>query len=248
MLAEQMQNPFQQNKLRSKGIKYKDPSSVSLGVTSLWWISSYWQCLSHKVFGWGGLGVVINCRERYICTSIWRSVVALSGGPAIPSERVSDPAGDAVGNTSHNLAKSMFFQFSQAHVVLQLLRGHVNVPSVPEHPPDQAEEDDNGPSINEQIVDNQASKHPHHHDEYTEYVMGHCEPERALAAANSSIPPLCGWVYLYRCWHSGSGDPPNQKLCALFNPDLETGQKQQVQAADVLAGLKRNPHWLTETH
>ncbi|TMS22677.1 hypothetical protein E3U43_012942 [Larimichthys crocea] len=70
-----------------------------------------------------------------------------------------------------------FLSFIMPTVVLQILWWHVDVPGVPEHPPDQAEEDDESPCVDEQVVDNKSSKHPHHHDEDAEYVVEHCEPE-----------------------------------------------------------------------
>lgn len=98
----------------------------------------------------------------------------------------------------HQLAEFGFFRLDQAHVILQLLRWDIDVPRVPEHPPDQAEEDDDGARVNEQVVDSEPCEHPHHHDENAEYVVADCKPEGELAAAHSWVYLLRDWLYLYR--------------------------------------------------
>lgn len=102
-------------------------------------------------------------------------------------EGVRDPAGEAVG---HAPREASALRLRQAHVVLQLLGRHVDVPRVPEHPPDQAEEDDDGARVDEQVVDDQPPEHPHHHEEDADDVVGHREPEGALAAADAPVAAL----------------------------------------------------------
>lgn len=129
---------------------------------------------------------------------------------APPPERLPDPAGEALWHVPHQPAQSAVLQLHQSHVVLQLLGRHVDVPSVPQHPPDQAEEDDNGPSVDEQVVDKEPSKHPHHDDDDAQYVMGQGEPEKAHAAADPWVASLRGRFHPYRRWPGGRGHGPNQ--------------------------------------
>lgn len=120
----------------------------------------------------------------------------LSDGLDVPPERLPESAGEALGHTPHHLAQSTVLQLHQSPVVLQLLWRHVDVPRVPEHPPDQAEEDDDGPHVDEQVVGDKSSKDPDHDDEDAEYVVSHGEPEGALTAADPRIPSLCDRFHL----------------------------------------------------
>lgn len=144
------------------------------------------------MFGGRGDGAVVDGGERHVGVG-WSA----AGPPAVLPERAPDPVGEAVGHAPHHPAEPPFFQLHHAHVVLQLLGRHVDVPRVPEHPPDQAEEDDDGPGVDEQVVDDQASENPDEHDEDPQDVVGHREPEGALAAADPFVPPLHDGLHLY---------------------------------------------------
>lgn len=114
----------------------------------------------------------------------------LPGNLAGPLERVPEPAGEALRHVPHHLLQSAVPELHHSHVVLQLLGWHIDVPRVPQHPPDQAEEDDDGPHIDEQVVNEEPSKHPRHDDDDAKYVVGQGEPKTAHAAADPTVPNL----------------------------------------------------------
>lgn len=74
---------------------------------------------------------------------------------------------------------------------------------------DQAEEDDDGARVDEQVVDDQPPEHPHHHEEDADDVVGHREPEGALAAADAPVAALLTGLHAGLHpdgrWHGGSG-------------------------------------------
>lgn len=153
------------------------------------------------------------CGNHHLWTPVCGVVVAigeLSGILVVPPEGVPEPAGEALRHGPHQLFHSALLQLHHSHIVLQLLGRHVDVPRVPQHPPDQAEEDDDGPHIDEQVVKEEPSEHPHHDDHDAEYVVGQGEPKQAHAAADPAVAPLHSHFYLYGGWASGSGHGPNR--------------------------------------
>lgn len=192
-------------------------------------LGSYGQSLSHWPFeGGADVDLFIDVGDCHFWLSVSRPAAVCVGAPA-PPERAPDLVGEAAGHSPHHLPQTAALELHHPHVVLQLLRRHVDVPRVPEHPPDQAEEDDDGASVDEQVVHGQAPEHPHHHDEDPQDVVGHGEPEGELAASHAAVDPLLHHLHLDRCGHGGllqSSQPDRRRV----NPDVE------VPGAAVAAG------------
>lgn len=132
------------------------------------------------------------------------------GGLSAPPERLPDPAGEALGHAPHQPAQCALLRLYQSNVVLQLLRRHVDVPRVPQQPPDHAEEDDYGPPVDEQVMDEESSKHPHHDDDDAQYVVAQGEPEAAHAAADPRVARLRDRVHLHTRRPGGGGHGPKR--------------------------------------
>ena len=125
-----------------------------------------------------------------------------------PPEGVSEAAGDAAGHVPDDAGQPAVLQLRHAHVVLQLLGGHVDVAAVPEHPPDEAEEDDDGAGVDEQVVDGQAAEDARHHDDQAQDVVRHGEPEGALAAAHPAVLDLRHGLHPHLRRHGDGGSSP----------------------------------------
>lgn len=123
---------------------------------------------------------------------------------AAPPEGAADAAGEAAGHLPDHATQPSVLQLGHAHVVLQVLGRHVDVAAVPEHPPDEAEEDDDGAGVDEEVVDHQAAEHTSHHDDHTQDVVGHSEPEGALAAADPTVLDLRHRLHLHLRRHGGA--------------------------------------------
>lgn len=106
---------------------------------------------------------------------------------SVPAERVPDAARHPVGEAARRAAEAALVLLQQAHVVLQLGGGHLDVAGVPEHPPHQAEEDDDGARVDEQVVEEDVGEDPDEEDEQPHRVEGHRGPEGAGAAAQAPV-------------------------------------------------------------
>lgn len=182
----------QSQQVRCERNKEEDPSSLSFVLFAF--CAGFVPCVLHWLFGQRGrLGDVV-CGQGHVCGQrpIALCGLSLRRRPVSP-ERVPDAVGDALGHGPDRLAQSAVLQ---THVVLQLPGRHVDVADVPEHPPDEAEEDDDGPCVDEQVVDEDPRECPHQYGSNAKYDVAHCEPEGALAAAHSSGPSLRVWLYL----------------------------------------------------
>lgn len=119
--------------------------------------------------------------------SCWPAAAG-SGGASVPAEGAPDAVRHAAGEAPHRPAESVqpgLVLLQQPHVVLQLGRGHLDVPGIPEHPPDEAEEDDDGARVDQQVVEEDVDEHADEEDDQPHDVKGHRQPEAARAAAQT---------------------------------------------------------------
>lgn len=109
------------------------------------------------------------------------------------AERVSDAAGHATREAPHHPPDSRqtaLVLFHQADIILQLRHRHFDVTGVPEDPPNEAEEDDNGPCVDEQVVEKYGDKDPDKKDRQAHCIKGHRGPETAGTATQAPELPL----------------------------------------------------------
>lgn len=71
----------------------------------------------------------------------------------------------------------------QPHVVAQLLRRHFQVAGVPEHPPDEAEENADAARVDEQVGEEHVGEHAGQQHREAQRVEGQRQPEGGHAAA-----------------------------------------------------------------
>lgn len=105
-----------------------------------------------------------------------------------PPQGVPEAGGHATGEPAHRPAEAAQdppVLLEQAHIIFELGWRHLQVPGVPEDPPDQTEEDDDGPRVDEQVVEEDGDEHPEHQHQQTHDVEAHRQPEAAGAAAQT---------------------------------------------------------------
>lgn len=85
----------------------------------------------------------------------------------------------------------------QPHVVAQLLGRHLQVARVPEHPPDEAEEDADAARVDEQVGEEHVGEHAGQQHRQPQRVEGQRQPEGGHAAAQPA-----------RGRHGGAAPPP----------------------------------------
>lgn len=98
----------------------------------------------------------------------------------------------------------------QPHVVAQLLQRHLQVARVPEHPPDEAEEDADAARVDEQVGEEHVGEHPGQQHRQAQRVEGQRQPEGGHAAAQpaggrhggGAAPPGAA-----RTWGGGGATP-----------------------------------------
>lgn len=133
-----------------------------------------------------------------------------TGSPTFPEGT------ESIGETIRDLAYHSWNSlgpFIQSDVVLQLCRRHLDVPDIPKHPPDQAEENDDSSRVDQKVVEEDIPKHSRQEDQESQYIMKYSKPKRALAPTHSlttflhgvtlSFSPkrFCFLQYQVNMWH-----------------------------------------------
>lgn len=113
-----------------------------------------------------------------------------AGRPSVPAEGVPDAARHAAGKAPYgppDAAQRVLVVLQEPNIILQLRWGYLDVPRVPEHPPDETQEDDDGARVDQQVIEKHVDKHPDEENDQSHDVKDYSEPEAGHASAQAPI-------------------------------------------------------------